>query len=468
MANLVRHCDSSNAPDAQEAEHEANDSLETGGITLVPMPENDMGIKHVHKWHDAKLLNIIMLCLGDNLSDKEKLWTDEIILNLSLKECRTLCKVCKYKMRGTGRMSDSMGAGVKTLSTSGTKGNMSARLLSWFYHYRQDNACGIAREYEFTSGNMNLYEDIRLLEILVDKKYHQHILPIFQKSGKATLEAADVSPMANTWKYVIAPLFNNKGMYKPEPRNADCTFMGTWDPNHMSIRRRPADVLKSRYAVLRSSFTRIHNIYKMSGSNYPANLVQFCSNLKTDLDKVVWFMLKVLWIDAGDESFAQSTLQKLSGDCAIESRDTPSNLASPRKANARRGRVDGESEFTRLGAGQPTPTELLPQHPSGMEQRTELGTSVDGANAANKSIELRNTISIRNEAEAKRDRCAEAVRTAPAKKKAKLIVRYKVAAQEHSIFARQVAELMNIAYEEEKDDASFLGEGSQSGSDDSD
>lgn len=114
------------------------------------------------------------------------------------------------------------------------------------------------------------------------------------------------------------------------------------------------------------------------------------------------------------------------------------------------------------------------QHVSEGERRTTLEASVAIVNAANvqvnsfnKQAELTSSILLRNEAKTTRDRCADAVRTAPHKKKAKLNVDYKEAAQEYSDFARQAAVLMNKPYEDRKDDASFLG-GSSSDGDDSD
>lgn len=56
----------------------------------------------------------------------------------------------------------------------------------------------------------------------------------------------------------------------------------------------------------------------------------------------------------------------------------------------------------------------------------------------------------------------------PATKKAKFIVRYKKAVQQHHVLARRAAELLDISYKERKDDASFLGKGNTSSSDDRD
>lgn len=77
-----------------------------------------------------------MLCVADDLSDEKKLLTDDAILGLNVDQCRVLCAKCNYKMRGTGRLYDTMHDDVKRLSKSGKKGDMTARLLSWFFHYR--------------------------------------------------------------------------------------------------------------------------------------------------------------------------------------------------------------------------------------------------------------------------------------------------------------------------------------------
>jgi hypothetical protein len=185
----------------------------TAMVMMSETPTKTMGIAPVHSQMDTSLFEKIIVCVPEHFTDNDRALTNEQILLLSTNDACTLCHKCKFKtLSSTGTLI------MKSISTSGSVPEMTAKMLAYFQVYRQQLCLGAASEREFSLSKTTWLpsEDVRLLEIFLDRDYASATDAAFQRCSRAVLDATDGSPVIAVWTNVVGPLFNNFDNYRPD------------------------------------------------------------------------------------------------------------------------------------------------------------------------------------------------------------------------------------------------------------
>jgi hypothetical protein len=161
-------------------------------------------------------------------------------------------------------------------------------VVLYFQVYRQQLCLGPALEWEFSLSKTTWLpsEDVRLLEIFLDRDYASATDAAFQRCSRAVLDATDGSPLIAIWANVVGPLFNNFDNYRPEPR-----FFGEndiihcqCDPNSQNIPRHIPEHLRSCFATLCSRWMTVYeDNWKKSGHSDPEKFTDYI-NLQSPID----------------------------------------------------------------------------------------------------------------------------------------------------------------------------------------
>jgi hypothetical protein len=151
--------------------------------------DEEIALVPVHPLIDNNLYEKICACEALNMTDEEKMFTNEELLSLSVRESRELCKKCEYYENGKNK--------AKKVSITGTLPAMKSRLLAWYHIFRQEQAGGNERPFSFSSSSWTPAEDARLLEIMSSPTYQNQLRFIHQVAPRGVLDATDGSPMVS-------------------------------------------------------------------------------------------------------------------------------------------------------------------------------------------------------------------------------------------------------------------------------
>lgn len=171
-------------------------------------------------------------------------------------------------------------------------------------------------------------EDARLMEIFLDRDYASATNAVFRKSSRPVLDATDGSPLVAVWTNVVGPLFNNFEKYQPEPRffSESDVILHQCDPNSTNIPRRVPEHLRSRFAMLRSRWTRVYDSgWKKSGHNDPSTFSDYI-NLQSPLDVSMLWMFRALH-NRGNDLMLQRMSRTVATDGQVNSSNMESTLA---------------------------------------------------------------------------------------------------------------------------------------------
>jgi hypothetical protein len=285
-----------------------------------------MAILPTHAGMDMSLFEKIVVCTPEHFTDADCTMTNEQILMMPTHDARALCRKCKFKS-----LSNSGTLVMKNISTSGSLSVMTKRLLSYFQVYRQQLCLGGPASERAFSLSKTMWlpaEDARLMEIFLDRDYASVTNAAFRKSSRPVLDATDGSPLVAVWTNVVGPLFNNFEKYQPEPRffSESDVILHQCNPNSTNIPRRVPEHLRSRFATLRSRWTRVYDSgWKKSGHNDPSKFSDYI-NLQSPLDVSMLWMFDVLH-NRGNDLMLRRMSRTVATDGQVDSSNMESTLA---------------------------------------------------------------------------------------------------------------------------------------------
>jgi hypothetical protein len=274
------------------------------------------------------------------------------------------------------------------------------------------------------------------------------------------LDAADGSPMVSVWRLVVSALFNNFHGYQPPYRFPNHPSLSVFNPNSKKIPRCTPELLKNRYATLRSLLAVKYRQSTLSGHNEPLE-----DELVNTLDlgdplhqSVLYWWWKVM--DAnGDATILQRQVKLVPNGAGINTSDPQSiacSLAAARlplhsqsnNISGGRGRKGGSS------AGQ------LLQLLSNLG--AEFKASKEKENVYWDNANTRVLMDSRDKVQEKFERLGDEIcgLEQNTRKRKRLISQYRRSRKEYVLFERQLSQAMGIEIDTdiENDDASFLEE----------
>jgi hypothetical protein len=445
---------------------ERNSHQDHGGADVM-LPRNNMGIAPVHSQMDTSLFEKIIVCVPEHFTDNDRALTNEQILLLSTNDARTLCHKCKFKtLSSTGTLI------MKSISTSGSVPEMTAKMLAYFQVYRQQLCLGAASEREFSLSKTTWLpsEDVRLLEIFLDRDYASATDAAFQRCSRAVLDATDGSPVIAVWTNVVGPLFNNFDNYRPEPRffGENDIVLRQCDPNSRNIPRRIPEHLRSRFATLRSRWTMVYEAnWKKSGHNDPEKFTDYI-NLQSPIDITMLWMFRALH-NTGNDLMLGRMARTISEVAQVDSSNIQATLA--RLTGRRLQSPNGNSEES---STDPTPPRSrTPSFEITQELRELVETwkqSMTGESENEKIANLELLCRNRDRAFSQMEHLENRIRSAPSEsRKRKYQNEYKHHKGEWIELEKQIAKKRNVAIDETRfiDDESFLSLDSDTDSSDS-
>lgn len=412
------------------------------------LPPNNMGIVPVSSHMDPNLFEEIVVCAPEDFTDADWALTNDQIELLRGDAARTLCHKCQYKA-----LSKAGTLVKKRVSTHGSVPSMTSRLLSYFQVARQQRTLGAAAEGRAFSLNTSAWlpaEDVRLLEIFLDRDYAKATDAAFIRSSRPVLDATDGSPLVSVWANIVGPLFNHFDNYRPEHRflNDSNLILCQCDPNSRQIPRRIPGHLRSRFAALRSRWTVVYESnWKKSGQLDPETFTNFIS-VQSPLDVTMLWMFHALHM-AGNELMLGRVARTVNQDARVDSSDMPLTME-----NVMRGGGEVEPHVNPIRRSQ---AQIL--HEDFKEMLDEIKEANTREAAADKSIELFSLQSNRDRALSQMQRMEDLIQLADEKRARKRYKRlYKHYKDEYMDLERKVAKHRGVAVNESlfEDDESFL------------
>jgi hypothetical protein len=257
--------------------------------------------------------------------------------------------------------------------------------------------------------------------------------------------------MVSVWRLVVAVLYNNFGAYNPPYRFPHDLTLQAFDPNNKRIPRRTPELLKNRYAALRSLLTVKYRQSARSGKNEPqADEFERKLDLGNPLHRSVLYWWKIM--DAnGDAVILQRHVKLIPGGAGIDTSD-PQSIP--------RSLVAASTILHPRQTGNGSTTDRLLNVLAGLQ--SEMKASDEKENMYWENANTKVLLDSRDKAQEKLERLGDEIRGLEQKnrKRKRLISQYKQSHHEYILFEHQLSQAMGIEVNPdiEKDDASFLGE----------
>jgi hypothetical protein len=441
-----------------QSRHGASSNLQArarGGADGI-IPRNSMAIVPTHPNMNVDLFDTIVVCEPESMSEEETAMTNDDILQLSREAIRLLARKCKYKyVNRSGRLSK------KGVSVSGTLHEVSGRLLAYYQVLRQQNRLGTATEraLSLNPSSWTPAEDARLIEILIDPAYQRVVELIFVPANRRVLDVSDGSPLVSVWKNVVCVLFNNFSRYQPEhPFNDENELiLQQCDPNSNDIPRRIPDHLRSRFASLRSRFTRVYSDgWLASGENDPNKFTDFI-NLTSPLDVSMMYMFRRLH-GTGHERFLHRCSRAFNPNFAVDSGERRHHVPTMEEALAH---INGNNEQNGSGGtnnnnndnNSGTTPGSNPRRTPLLELQKDLSTALGMMKQDEEQERLTLLIHNRDHAAEQMDKYENKLDdlddNASPRKRQRLRTTYKRHKREWLLFAGEAAKMMRISFNED-------------------
>jgi hypothetical protein len=341
------------------------------------------------------------------------------------------------------------------VSTSGPLPGVKSRLLAWYHIFRQEQAGGNERAFSFST-SWTPSQDARLLEIMSSPTYQKQLRFIHHAAPRGVLDAADGSPMVSVWREVVAVLYNNFQSYQPPYRFPHDLTLKAFNPNNDRIPRRTPELLKNRYAALRSLLTVKYRQSNKSGNHEPQD-DEFESKLDlgNPLHQSVLYWWRIL-IANGDTAILQRHVKLIPCGAGIDTSDPQSISRSLAAASTKvlHPRMDN-------GKGGSTTDHIL-KALDGLETKFNA-LDDEKENMYWEHANIKVLLDSCDKAQEKLERLGDEIRGLEqdnTKKRKRLISHYKRSRREYVLFEHQLSQAMGIELDPdiEKDDASFLEE----------
>jgi len=140
----------------------------------------------LHALADRKLHDSLDSVDPQNLSEEERQMTDANILALNTNQCKDLCRKLPHFVKKTNNLVSAK----RSVSMTGSKNDMIARLLSWFFKLRGQSA-DEERRPTVDGTAFSESEDARLIEIMTSNELYPMIEGAFMSGTRLQIDAAD-------------------------------------------------------------------------------------------------------------------------------------------------------------------------------------------------------------------------------------------------------------------------------------